>query len=424
MPLSLRSRLRNILLGGLALAVAAVAPTAVLSAQEAPYRMAPNKKEVELDFLGNYYSQDGDFGAPQGGLGTEKLDNLAGMLYLNVPLDSNSAVSVIGGVDYYSSASTDQIDRQVSGASSSDVRGYGNLTYTQRSLGTGRSYRFTGGTSQEYDVSSFNAGLGISQEWNRGQDELSLNVQAYHDTWKLIYPIEFRRRNGAQWRGPLEDNVRQTYVLSLVYSRILTRRIQFALATDVVVMEGLLSTPFHRIYYQGNADQTLDANDIERLPHTRYKLPVSLRVNYKPNDVLVIRSLWRYYLDSWGVRAPSLDLELAYDVSEAWTLMPFGRYYYQQGARYYAEFAEHLPSEEYYTSDYDLATLSTVKAGIGLRYAPIFSLRRGQLGRINIDWRSVTARAAYYRRDAGLQAFTVTLGTKLVFARPRPLTAQ
>ena len=31
------------------------------------YRMAPNKETTQVDFLANYYSQDGDFGAPQGG---------------------------------------------------------------------------------------------------------------------------------------------------------------------------------------------------------------------------------------------------------------------------------------------------------------------------------------------------------------------
>ena len=168
------------------------------------YRMAPNKETTQVDFLANYYSQDGDFGAPQGGLGTEELTNIAGLVVVTVPLDSNSAIGVAAGVDYYSSASTDQIDRQLSTASAQDVRSYGTVTYTERRLAEGRTYSATVGTSQEYDYSSFSGGVAFTQEWDRGAQELSFQAQAFVDRWLLIYPLEFRRINGfADTRGPL-----------------------------------------------------------------------------------------------------------------------------------------------------------------------------------------------------------------------------
>ncbi len=380
------------------------------------YRMAPNKDVTQVDILANYYSQDGAFGAPQGGLGTEELTNVAGLVVVTVPLDTNSALGVSSGVDYYSSASTDRIDRQVSTASSSDVRAYASVTYTERSLGKGRTYRATLGTSQEYDVSSFNGGVGFSQEWDRGAQELTFAAQAYLDTWQLIYPVEFRRK-GFGDRGPLADNVRRSYGLSAVYSRIVNRRVQVALTAELAIGQGLLSTPFHRIYYVGNADQSLDADDIERLPDTRYRVPVSLRVNWKPNDALVIRSFARYYADSWGVRGASVETELAYDVSEAWTVMPFARAYTQQGSRYYAGFAQHRPSEEFYTSDFDLATFQTYKAGVGVRYAPVFGVRRGRIASQVFTWRELSLRGSVYRRDPGLTAYSFTLGTSFDIRR-------
>lgn len=380
------------------------------------YRMAANKDVTQLDILANYYSQDGTYGAPQGGLGTEELTNVAGLVVVTVPLDSNSALGVNVGVDYYSSASTDRIDRQMSTASSSDVRKYASVTYTERSLGSGRTFRATLGTSQEYDVSSFNGGLGFSQEWDRGAQELTLTGQVFIDTWKLIYPIEFRRI-GFGDRGPLTDNVRKSYGLNVVYSKIVNRRVQMALTAEFAALQGLLSTPFHRIYYAGNDDQALDADDIERLPDTRYKLPVSLRVNYKPNDALVIRSFARYYVDSWGVRGASVETEFAYDVSEAWTVMPFARAYTQQGSRYYAGFAQHIASETFYTSDFDLASFQTYKVGLGVRYAPVFGVRRGIIAKQVFTWREVSVRGAYYRRDPGLTSYSITLGTSFDIRR-------
>ena len=65
---------------------------------------------VEIDFLYNYYQQDGQNAAVTGGIGTQHLTNHAPTMQVNVPLDSFRSVSVNAGIDYYSSASTDNID--------------------------------------------------------------------------------------------------------------------------------------------------------------------------------------------------------------------------------------------------------------------------------------------------------------------------
>ena len=383
--------------------------------------MAQNKPGTQVDFLANYYSQDGEFGAVQGGRGTEALDNIAGITVVTVTLDSNSALGVSQGVDYYSSASTDRIDRQLSTASSSDVRAYGTVTYTERRLARGRTYRVAAGFSREYDYTSLNGGIGVTQEWDRGAQELTLTAQAFADRWRLIYPIEFRRLSGiTAARGPLPRRDRQSYGLSAVYARIVNRRVQLAITAEAVAMRGLLSTPFHRIYYRGSVAELPDvdavvlpdADDVERLPDERYKFPVSLRVNYKPNDVIALRGFGRYYADTWGVRGASAEVEVAYDYSESWTVMPFARVYQQAAARYYAGFGEHVGTEEFYTSDFDLAAFTTYKLGLGLRYAPVFGLHRGGLGRQVVTWREVSVRGAYYTRDPGLEAFAVTVGTR------------
>ena len=386
--------------------------------------MAPNKEETQVDLLANYYTQDGEFGAPQGGLGTEQLDNLAGIVVVQVPLDSNSALNATVGADYYSSASTDRIDYQLSTASANDLRAYLNVGYTERDLGGGRTYGIKLGGSYEYDYTSINGGLTFAQEWARGQHELSLGLQAFSDRWDLIYPLELRRP-GAEF-SRLDSRGRQSYGLSVSYATIVTPRLQLALTSELVAMRGLLSTPFHRIYFRGSVDpaQYLDearrdfpADDIERLPDTRYKLPVSLRVNYRLGDNLSVRTFARYYADTWGVRGASGELELAYQVASAWTLIPSVRYYTQEGADYYAGFGEHLPTQDFYTSDFDLATFTTTKLGLGLRYAPIFGLARMRLANRGLEWRQIVLRGSYFERDPGLEAYSITLATSLTLRR-------
>ena len=390
--------------------------------------MAPNKPDVEIDLLANYYDQSGDFGAPQGGLGTEELDNVAGIVVVNVPIDSNSSLLTSLGADYYSSASTDRIDYQLSTASANDLRAYGNVTWTERDLAGGRTYGIGVGGSVEYDYRSLNGKLTFAQEWDRGASELSAGIQAFFDEWDLIYPSELRPGDF------IEDAGRESYGLNLSYARIISPRVQIAVTAELVAMRGLLSTPFHRIYFardDGGAFRELFLNtplrdrntfrfvadDIERLPDTRLKVPVSLRVNWRVNDVLTLRSFSRYYQDSWEVVGLSSELELAYALTDELTFTPTFRYYDQQASEYYAGFAEHNASDAFYTSDFDLAAFSTTKVGLGIRYAPLFGLARTFVANRGLEWRSVSLRGSYYRRNPGLEAVSFTLATGFTLRR-------
>ena len=67
-------------------------------------------EDVSIDFLFNYYEQDGIHSPVTGGLGTEKLNNIAPSVIVNIPIDTLRSISYSGGVDYYSSASSDNIN--------------------------------------------------------------------------------------------------------------------------------------------------------------------------------------------------------------------------------------------------------------------------------------------------------------------------
>ena len=45
------------------------------------------------------------------------------------------------------------------------------------------------------------------------------------------------------------------------------------------------------------------------------KLPIGFRLNYFLGDNIILRSYYRYYADSWGTRANTANLEIAYKVS-------------------------------------------------------------------------------------------------------------
>lgn len=370
--------------------------------EEEGYQMQGFKKEYQIDFLSSYYNQDGNNAAVTGGTGTEKLTDISNMVVVSVPLDSTQAINLSVGADIYSSASTDNIDRVVSSASSQDVRAYGNLAYTKKHLATGQTYGAKIGFSTEYDYTSFSAGLNWAKEFNEGNSELALSALTYVDQWQLIFPFELRR-NGVN----VPTNKRQSYNFSAVYSQVLNKRVQMSLSAELTYMSGLLSTPFHRVYFD-------DSNvDIERLPDARLKVPVSLRLNASLTESLIFRGYYRFYTDDFGIQAHTASAEIPIKLSQALTVHPFIRFHTQTAADYFAPFETHTASEQFYTSDYDLSGFESMKYGLGFRYAPLYGLARGKIFDKILRLEEIGLRGAIYNRSDGLNAFTVTLGLKL-----------
>lgn len=371
-----------------------------LYAQNSEYQMKSNGTETTIDFLSSYYEQDGNNAAVTGGIGTEALQDFANVLIVNVPLDSINSISVMTGADYYTSASTDNINNNPSSASSKDLRTYGTLSYSRKNLKRGETYSAKIGGSTEYDYASISFGISYAKEFNEGNSELNLNAQAFRDRWSLYLPVELRGRVN------VPTKLRNSYNFQATFSQVINKRMQFSISAEAIYMDGLLSTPFHRVYF---SDQQLP--DIERLPNTRLKIPIGIRFNYFPSDNLVLRTYYRFYLDDWGLRAHTFNLETPIKINSWFTLSPFYRYNTQNAADYFAPFAEHTVNETFYTSDYDLSALNSHKIGFGFRFAPLYGVARMKfLKKKILQFKTFELRTAYYKRSTGLTAFIVSLG--------------
>ena len=230
---------------------------------------------------------------------------------------------------------------------------------------------------------------------------MSLNAQAFIDQWKFFFPSELRGEVS------LPNNKRQSYNLRVGYAQVINKRLQMHLSVDAIYMNGLLSTPFHRVYF---ADKLLP--DIERLPGKRLKLPLGVRLNYFPFDNFVVRSYYRFYWDDFGIRAHTFSLETPIKLSNSITVSPYYRYNTQMGSDYFAPFAIHNSSDEFYTSDYDLSDLSSHKFGLGFKYSPLYGVGRMKIPFTKklFTFKSFHLRSAYYKRSTGLKAFIVSAG--------------
>jgi hypothetical protein len=444
-------------------------------------------ESTEIDMLLSYYKQDGQHSAVSGGIGSEKLTDIVSNLVVNIPLNEDDVLTIDTGISSYTSASSSNInpfnasgasggggddddDRNIaagsptgtpwqasSGASAQDQLVSLTANYSHSSDSRNFIWNSDVSVSNEYDYTSVGFGGGIAKLFNKKNTEIGIKVNAYLDQWRPIYPTELHEydKYGVQFQSngyfagvtiydqngivstaynpnkfkAITKVNRNSYSASFSFSQILSKRAQISLFFDLLSQEGLLSTPYQRIYFADKANYYIGdpqyiqnyetsrnrgvyrlADDIERLPSTRFKVPIGARLNFYINETFKLRTYYRYYSDDWGITAHTANLEVPIKISEKYSILPMYRYYTQLQSNYFAPFEKHLSTEEFYSSDYDLSTFKSNQFGLGISYLDIFSEAKIlTLGLKNIDFRY-----NYYKRSDGMHAGIVTLGIKLI----------
>lgn len=422
---------------------------------------------TEVDFLSSYYSQDGNNASVTGGIGTEELTDATATIVVSMPLNEDDVLTIDAGISAYTSASSSNTDpfddsdgatpwSTSSGASASDVWANINADYSHSSDDRNTIWNADLSLASEYDYFSLGFGGGLTKLFNEKNTTIGVSAKVYLDTWNPVYPIELRSfedNNGNLTQGlfsnlniidqngntslaynpvnykSIQDKGRNTYSLSLSFSQILSENAQFSVFLDLVNQQGWLANPLQRVYFSdvdnyyvgnaasipnytssGNTDVFQLADDIERLPDSRIKIPVGFRFNYYLNEVFTVRTYYRYYFDDWGIKSNTASIEVPIKISQKFTLYPSFRYYDQTEADYFAPYEQNLSTEQFYTSDYDLSKFSANQYGFGISYTDIFSSAHiWELGLKSIDFKYNN-----YQRNTGLSANYFGLGFKFV----------
>ncbi|WP_291133250.1 DUF3570 domain-containing protein [Flavobacterium sp. UBA7682] len=440
---------------------------------------------TEVDFLLSYYKQDGVHSSVSGGMGSEKLTDLASNIIVTMPMNADDVLTIDAGLSAYTSASSSNINPfndtgasgggdddddddkagspygtpwlASSGASAQDALTSVNVNYSHSSDDRNFIWNADVSFSNEFDYTSIGFGGGVAKLFNEKNTELSLKANVYLDQWRPILPTELHEydqygnsflnngyfsgitiydQNGVASNGYLPsqfENIqsvnRNSYSLSFGYSQVLTKKLQASVFFDVLKQQGLLSTPYHRIYFADKSNYYVGqsqyipvyespenvgvyrlADDIERLPNTRFKLPIGARFNYYINEHFKLRTYYRFYTDDWGVQAHTANIEVPIKLNDHFTVYPMYRYYTQTESKYFAPFETHLSTEKYYTSDYDLSTFNASQYGVGATYLDIFTKAHiWKFGLKNIDFRY-----NHYQRSDTLSADIVSMAFKFV----------
>ena len=340
----------------------------------------------EINLVSGYYNQDGNHSAVTGGIGTQKLSDVSNIIELKfVQWDNMThnkySLDFEGGVDHHTAASQAFVSK--TGASKQGgTRIYPSLNWkvekeNKTTIGFGLSY------SNEFNYHSYGANFQWGKASKNNNTEVSFKAQAFFDQVTLIEPSEFAPKvtpgvistyttasgrvvttSSSASSSKIPTSPRTTFSGSLILSQVVNKDVQVALITDAVAQQGLLSLPFHRVYFNN------DSARIENLPGTRFKFPVGIRLNYFMGDKVIIRSYYRFYSDSWGIVSHTASIEVPYKVTPFVSLAPFYRFYSQTASVYFAPYQAHVLSDKYYTSNYDLSAFTSQFIGLNVRLTP------------------------------------------------------
>jgi hypothetical protein len=360
---------------------------------------------TQIQVLYSYYTQDGDHSAITGGTGTEWLHVYSPEFTITHRPDSNRTFGLNAGIDIITSASMDNIDFVKSSASRVSDRLYVNPSYSFLLKRSRTQLGINTGMSIESAYLSFPAGVSVNHNTRSGATEISASLQCYFDDLRfgrlsktysgpleLVYPVELR---DTSWFSFYR---RKSYNLDLALYQVINTKMQLAIFPELVYQKGLLSTPYHRVYFNDGHTER-----VENLPTKRWKFPLGIQFNFFAAPRIIIRSYYRFYHDNFGITAHTIQIEVAVKITPQFTLSPLARFYTQTPAFWFHPSGRADTRERYYTSDYDLSRFTSYKPGLTIRYAP-----QNALGR-HYTFDAVSLRYCFYKRSDGLTANILSL---------------
>ena len=269
---------------------------------------------------------------------------------------------------------------------------YPSLNYSIKDIDYNATYGLGAYYSGEFDYKSWGGEISFAKASADNNTEFSIKGLAFFDKRQIILPVELATNN--------TDNLVQyswkdktSYSVNTAFSQVVNERLQFSLLADYAYQKGLLSIPYNRVYFTNNTVA------VEKLPDTRTKVPIGLRLNYFAGNSVVFRTYYRYYWDDWGIKSHTASIEIPVKLSPNFSLSPFYRFHQQTANKYFVTYGNGVVGSKYYSSDYDLSGYNSSNMGLNMHYVPE-------------DWgvfNSIDIRYSYYKRTDGMSANNLTL---------------
>ncbi len=155
---------------------------------------------------------------------------------------------------------------------------------------------------------------------------------------------------------------------SLSLSQILTRNLILGLNYELLTDQGYLANPYRKIRFlsPGEGEGFTLADQV--YPNTRTSNAASVQLKYYLPYRAALTGLYRFYSDTWGVVAHTVEFDYTHPVWKQWIFDGSLRFYKQTHADFYSDLFPRADYQNFMARDRELAAFNDYTIGVGASY--------------------------------------------------------
>lgn len=207
-------------------------------------------------------------------------------------------------------------------------------------------------------------------------------------------------------------------------SQIVTQDLLLVASMEAITDEGYLNNPYRSVRYLDSSTRGYSYQP-EVYPNTRTSTALALRGKYFLPYRAALQLGYRFFSDSWGIRADTFEIGYVHPWQEQWLFELSWQYYDQGQADFYNDLFPYQDAQNFLARDKEMSSFSDQAIGFGVSYEFIQNgaglIKKGSVN-FNIDhimfdyrnFRDVTVVSApgeepLYSFDANVIRFFVSI---------------
>ncbi|HTT05100.1 MAG TPA: DUF3570 domain-containing protein [Steroidobacteraceae bacterium] len=211
----------------------------------------------------------------------------------------------------------------------------------------------------------------IEPDYNSKTAFLNISQSLFGD----LTTINFGYTQGSDAVGRVDKGVvqpfradadRKNYAVGL--SQVLTRNMLLGLNFEVDSSAGYLHSPYRSVRYVDPTVLRGYSYQPERYPDTRTSNAASLQLKYYLPLHSALDGSYRFFGDTWGIRASTYQVGYTQSLWNHWTLDGSVRYYTQTHADFYSDLFPYANAQNFLARDRELAQFHSRTFEVGASY--------------------------------------------------------
>ena len=151
-------------------------------------------------------------------------------------------------------------------------------------------------------------------------------------------------------------------------SQILTTKLLMVASLETITDEGFLNNPYRSVRYFDASVPSQFVYQAEVYPRTRTSNAFAVRGKYFLDYRAAVSAGYRFYTDSWGIDANTIEFGYTHPYGENWIFDGVLRFYEQNNAEFYSDLFPFEDAQNFLARDKELSTFTSTTIGAGFSY--------------------------------------------------------